>query len=100
MAADPEIINATKILTSTYARTIIPFILIGGFISVAIVLIKSKLDKKIGEIMKRKKRLKNNQSSDLICPECGSALVERSGKFGSFYGCSAYPKCKYTKNNK
>ncbi len=31
-----------------------------------------------------------------VCPACGSKLVLRKGKYGSFYGCSAYPKCKYT----
>ena len=30
------------------------------------------------------------------CPECGSALVERQGKYGSFTACSGYPKCKWT----
>ena len=33
----------------------------------------------------------------MVCPECGSNLVKRNGKFGEFYGCSNYPKCKYTK---
>jgi DNA topoisomerase-1 len=32
------------------------------------------------------------------CPECGSELVLRKGKFGEFIACSNYPKCKYTKN--
>lgn len=36
-----------------------------------------------------------NESSKL-CPLCGGTLVERKGKFGVFYGCSNYPKCKYT----
>lgn len=31
-----------------------------------------------------------------ICPRCGGNLIERKGKFGLFYGCSNYPKCKYT----
>jgi len=31
------------------------------------------------------------------CPLCGSPLVERKGEFGSFIGCSNYPKCKYTR---
>ena len=31
------------------------------------------------------------------CPLCGGQLVERNGKYGSFIGCSNYPKCKYTK---
>ena len=30
------------------------------------------------------------------CPRCGDTLVLRSGKYGQFYGCSNYPKCKYT----
>jgi len=32
-----------------------------------------------------------------LCPECGSPLVIRKGRFGEFIACSAYPKCKYTK---
>ena len=31
-----------------------------------------------------------------ICPVCGGTLVERTGNYGSFWGCSNYPKCKYT----
>lgn len=31
-----------------------------------------------------------------ICPKCGGQLIKRSGKFGTFYGCSNYPKCKFT----
>ena len=30
------------------------------------------------------------------CPKCGGQLVLRKGKFGSFYGCSNYPNCKFT----
>ena len=32
------------------------------------------------------------------CPRCGGELVLRNGKYGSFYGCSNYPKCKFTHN--
>lgn len=31
------------------------------------------------------------------CPECGGQLKERSGRFGSFWGCSNYPTCRYTR---
>jgi DNA topoisomerase-1 len=31
------------------------------------------------------------------CPECGSDLVIRTGKYGKFVACSAYPTCKYVK---
>ena len=29
------------------------------------------------------------------CPKCGGQLVKRNGKYGTFYGCSNYPKCRY-----
>ena len=31
------------------------------------------------------------------CPECGSPLVVRNGKYGAFVACSNYPECKYIK---
>jgi len=30
------------------------------------------------------------------CPQCNAPLVIRLGKFGEFYACSNFPKCKYT----
>ena len=35
-----------------------------------------------------------------VCPDCGSALVIRKGKFGEFTACSNYPTCKYIKKEK
>ncbi len=33
-----------------------------------------------------------------ICPQCGTGRVGlKTGKFGSFLGCSNYPECKYTR---
>jgi ssDNA-binding Zn-finger/Zn-ribbon topoisomerase 1 len=38
------------------------------------------------------------------CPLCGwkfgggGRVVEREGPYGSFWGCSNYPKCRYTKS--
>lgn len=32
-----------------------------------------------------------------LCPECGSPLVIRKGKYGEFTACSNYPTCKYIK---
>ena len=48
----------------------------------------------------RKEHIKNIRENiidnDLSkCPKCGGNLVERSGQYGRFYGCSNYPKCKY-----
>ena len=31
------------------------------------------------------------------CESCGGEMVIRNGKFGSFYACSNYPECKFTK---
>jgi ribonuclease HI len=31
------------------------------------------------------------------CPNCNGKLMVRNGKFGKFYGCSNYPKCRFTK---
>lgn len=33
-----------------------------------------------------------------VCPECGASLREKNGRFGSFWGCSRYPQCKYTRH--
>lgn len=30
------------------------------------------------------------------CPECGARMVLRDSKFGLFYGCASYPRCKAT----
>jgi restriction system protein len=42
----------------------------------------------------------NLANKNNICPQCGSLLIEKNGKFGKFYGCSNYPKCDFTKNIK
>ena len=34
---------------------------------------------------------------DKTCPICGGKLKLRTGKYGNFFGCSNYPKCKYTR---
>lgn len=33
-----------------------------------------------------------------ICPKCGSELIERTGRYGKFIGCSSFPKCNHTFN--
>jgi DNA topoisomerase-1 len=37
------------------------------------------------------------QPTDEKCENCGSPMLLRSGRFGPFLACSAYPKCKTTK---
>lgn len=40
------------------------------------------------------------EKTDKICPDCGSPIIIRLGRFGRFYSCSSFPKCKYTENLK
>lgn len=45
----------------------------------------------------------NDSTNDLICPRCGNKLVLRTAKKGpnagnQFYGCAAFPKCRYIRN--
>ncbi len=34
------------------------------------------------------------------CPQCKSPIVIKLGRYGKFYACSNFPKCKYTKTIK
>lgn len=43
-------------------------------------------------------RQEKTLSSKLICPRCKGELIKREGRYGSFYGCSNFPSCRYTKN--
>ncbi len=39
-------------------------------------------------------RHRNQKIKAPLCPDCGSLMVVRKSKFGSFWGCSAYPMCE------
>jgi len=47
----------------------------------------------------QKQQQKPPQPIDEKCPKCGEQLVLRNGQYGEFVSCSAYPKCKYIKQN-
>ncbi len=47
-----------------------------------------------GENGKRKEDLEVTAE---LCPNCGSLMVIKKGKFGKFLACSKYPECKTTK---
>ncbi len=32
------------------------------------------------------------------CPKCGAPLLIRLGRYGKFYACSQFPKCRYTES--
>ena len=33
------------------------------------------------------------------CPECGSPVLLKVGKYGTFFGCSNFPKCRFTESH-
>lgn len=57
----------------------------------------SECSKNNVEAKKKIMQMKQNLNK---CPQCGGKLVERRGYFGSFWGCSNYPECRYTKPSK
>lgn len=56
---------------------------------------EKNLEKKYKEIKKDKVAV---ETTDKKCPKCGSALLIRLGRFGKFYACSGFPKCKHTES--
>jgi restriction system protein len=57
---------------------------------------------KLVKLVNDEKEIINPMSKEIpqevdLCPKCGAKLVLRNGKYGDFYGCSGYPKCKFIK---
>ncbi|MHA1966862.1 MAG: topoisomerase DNA-binding C4 zinc finger domain-containing protein, partial [Candidatus Hodarchaeales archaeon] len=58
---------------------------------------KKPLQKIVTKILRRKKAEMKKPDFE-TCPKCGKKLVKREGKTGSFWGCTGYPDCHYTRN--
>ena len=48
-------------------------------------------------------KIEERKTNPLVCPWCGKPLAVRTAQKGAnagkqFYGCTAYPNCKYTRN--
>ncbi|RKZ34376.1 type I DNA topoisomerase, partial [bacterium] len=54
--------------------------------------------KKLEKIQQKRDDIKKGLIEDAgrNCPQCGSPLVIRWGRYGKFIACSNFPKCKYT----
>lgn len=81
-----------------------PFV-VGMFLfALAVLIVKEILKKKLNAWMKQRKQkvaLAKGAAAGL-CPLCNSPLVLRTARKGAnagsdFYGCSNFPKCRYTK---
>lgn len=42
-------------------------------------------------------RNQRRKESDSVCPRCGGKLLLKKGRYGKFYGCSNFPRCRYSK---
>ncbi|GFI17653.1 MAG: DNA polymerase III subunit epsilon [Lachnospiraceae bacterium] len=53
------------------------------------------------EMKKAEKEKQKNgggeNEDDGSCPSCGGLLVKRKGRYGYFYGCEEFPRCRYTR---
>ena len=67
-----------------------------GQITTAVAEYKANPAKSNREHVKEIKQMKADIGNN-ICPRCGAPLVLRKSSRGNFYGCSNYPKCKFTK---
>jgi len=51
------------------------------------------LEAKQKEIPHKKEK---HKETDKKCPKCGSPILIKLGRYGEFYACSNWPKCKHT----
>jgi DNA topoisomerase-1 len=58
---------------------------------------EKNLDEKYKEVSKKQF---TEKPTDEKCPECGSPLLIRLGRYGEFFACSNFPKCKFTRSMK
>ena len=42
--------------------------------------------------------LLTKNDDERVCPWCNSPLELKAGRYGKFYGCTSFPKCRYTEN--
>ncbi len=64
--------------------------------------LKDFYDPFVSDLSNAKKAMKNIKREGITtgeaCPDCGKPLLVRSGRYGLFLGCSAYPDCAHTRN--
>jgi hypothetical protein len=92
MAVDPQ-------ASAVFGKIIRVF----GFAAIILIIIRGILEILFGHLNKKIDQLadflggKLKKSNGNRCPYCGGILIEKSGQYGRFLGCSSYPKCRYTK---
>ena len=61
-----------------------------GIIAVILIRLKNKAVTKINQ------KIASIKTDGGVCPKCGGQLIMRDGKYGTFIGCTNFPKCRYT----
>ncbi len=56
----------------------------------------NKFEPLVEDAFKNMEKKEAEQTGE-TCPECGSPLVIRNGRYGEFVACSNYPECKFIK---
>lgn len=56
----------------------------------------SEFEPLVNNAFKSMEKTKAKETGE-TCPNCGSAMVTRKGRYGEFDACSNYPTCKYIK---
>jgi DNA topoisomerase-1 len=54
-------------------------------------------EKSLNSAAELMEKVKVEEATDEVCPNCGRPMVVKYGRFGKFLACSGYPECKYTK---
>ena len=57
---------------------------------------KNLLDEAEKELGEKGKVLLPQEELDVLCPNCGKKMIIKTGRFGKFAACPAYPECKTT----
>ncbi|MEA3452952.1 MAG: type I DNA topoisomerase [Patescibacteria group bacterium] len=58
---------------------------------------EKNLKQKEGELSKQEIA---EEKTDKVCPKCKSPMIIKLGRFGKFYACTGFPKCKHTESLK
>ena len=56
---------------------------------------EKNLEQKYKEVSKKDF---TEKPTEKICPKCGAPLLIRLGRYGKFYACSKFPKCRHTES--
>jgi len=58
-------------------------------------IVGEEADKAHADSIKNQQQQKREALAERKCPKCGSPLKKIYGKYGEYFGCSAFPKCKF-----